>query len=697
MTAVKTIKKANGHVRPIDHEARQLAVEKLESSGLTEAHLQLLQLDVLSGAETQGLHPAFQPLPAIRFNYLGPDGAPLRPLPQWPPFYRLRYLKTPNDVASKLTKQKPRRYVQPPSSGVAAYLPPNMDGWTDIFLDPEVPLIITEGELKAAKACDAGLPTIGLGGVFNFRSAQLGIALLPELEAVEWRKRYVYLIYDSDFRTNELVCWALKALADELFMRGALPHFVPLPELNPEGKTGLDDYLVQQADPGTSLRELIHQQAQPLTLSRSLWQLNEQVLYVQDPGLIIKRVSGQKLSPAAFKDHHFAAASHVEQELRPDGTVSLKQVSAAKAWLGWPLRHEVGGLGYFPGKPKILEADQPHLTRYNTWPGWGAEPEKGDVGLWLRLLDYLFTGAPEAKAWFIRWLASPVQHPGTKLFTYSLIHGIKHGTGKSLVGYTLGRVYGRNFTEITQNNLEDSFNGWMIDKQFVLADDVTGSDKRHFNDKLKKLVTQQENRINEKFIPSYTVPDCLNWLFTSNQPDSLALEDNDRRAFIHEVPAYLEPLPEEFYMDYDCWLHSNQCGPAMHHWLLQVDLEDFNPNAPALRTAARERMISDVRSDLGSWVRRLINDPEMVLRVGDVKVVGDLFTNRYLLQLYDPMGVKRVTANGLGRELRRAGVPQVCDGQTVPGPEGPDRYYILRNHERWMKATRLQIQKYLQK
>ena len=681
---------------PVDREALELAVEKLESSGLTAGHLQTLHLDVLSGAMTSALSPSFQALPSLRFNYLGPTGKPLRPMPMWPEFYRLRYLRTPND-ATRLTKAKPRRYVQPPGSGVCCYLPPNVSQWQEIFDDHNQPLIITEGELKAAKACDAGLPTIGLGGVFNFRSAQLGLSFLPELEEVRWARRYVYLIYDSDFRTNELVCSALKALADELFLRGALPYFVPLPELSQDGKTGLDDFLVAQADPGQQLGELIHQQAQPLTLSRALWQLNEQVLYVQDPGLIVKRSSGQKLSPFAFKDHHFAAVNHCEQEIRPDGSVSLKQVPAAKSWLTWPLRSEVGGLGYFPGKPRVIEADQPHLTRYNTWTGWGAEPEKGDVSLWLQLLDHLFKGSPESREWFIRWLAYPIQHPGTKLFTYALVHGIKHGTGKSLIGYTMGKVYGRNFVEIKQSNLEGSFNGWTIDKQFVLADDVTGSDKRHFNDQLKKLVSQQENRVNEKFIPEYTVPDCLNWLFTSNQPDSLALEDNDRRSFIHEVPSYLDPLPEGFYMDYDCWLHSNQCGSAMHHWLLNVDLGDFNPNAPALRTAAKERMISDVRSDLGTWVRQLMQDPDHVLRVGEIPIRGDLFTNRYLLDLYDPNGTKKVTANGLGRELRRAGVPQACDGQVVPGPDGADRYYILRNADKWLRADRKQVQKYLEK
>ena len=92
-----------------------------------------------------------------------------------------------------------------------------------------------------------------------------------------------------------------------------------------------------------------------------------------------------------------------------------------------------------------------------------------------------------------------------------------------------------------------------------------------------------------------------------------------------------------------------------------------------------------------------MQDPESVLKVGKVAVKGDLFTNRRLLTLYDPSGAGKVTANGLGRELRRAGVPQVLEGGIVTTPDGPDRFYILRNVEKWLKTSRAQVQKYLEK
>jgi len=682
--------------RQADREALELAEAKLASSGLTLEDAKRLGIDVLSAQETAALHGSFRPRPSIRFSYVDPrDGSPLRPWPSWPAFYRLRYLGEEPKGFEDQAGKKPMRYVQEPDSGLCAYFPALVD-WPSVVGDPDVPLIITEGELKAAKACKEGYPAVGLGGVYSYRSSKLGLSFLDELEAVVWVKRHVYIVYDSDFKTNEMVCQALNDLAEELMRRGAMPHVVTLPDVVDGAKTGLDDYLVSVADPD-ALANLLRERSQPLTIARALWKLNAEVVYVRDPGFVLVQETNQKLAPGAFKDHAYAAEEHCEQVLRADGSVSLKPVSAAAAWLRWPLRREAWGMTYAPGKPKFIEGATPKESRWNAWHGWGVTPAETtkacDVKPFLDLVDHLFTGSdPEAKRWFLQWLAYPLQNPGVKMFSCCLLYGIHHGTGKSLIGYTMKRLYGRNFAEIKQKDIHGDNNGWAENKQFVLGDDITGSDSRHDADVLKSLITQEEMRINIKYVPQFEVPDCINYYFTSNQPDAFFMEDNDRRNFVHEV--IVGPLPREFYVAYKCWLDGE--GPSLlFRWLLGLDLGGFDPHGPAFETVAKRKMISDVKSDVGAWVHRLRTDPEAVLRVGQATVPGDLFTNRQLLALYDPEGRTRTTANGLGRELRRAGVLQVCGGAPVKGPEGQDRYYIVRNAERWATATQAEVSRYL--
>jgi len=525
--------------------------------------------------------------------------------------------------------------------------------------------------------------------VYNWRAKKLGVEWLDSFKPIDWVRRNVYLCFDSDYRINPMVCAALCEFAEELHRRGSFVHLVSLPELPDIDKVGLDDYLVHAGPTANDMfAELLHY-AEPLGLSRPLWQMNRDYAYISNPGLVIdQRDLSNKISPSAFRDHVAAATQYQERVVKKDGSLSFKSVPAAAAWLRWPMRQQSSRLTYTPGEERLI-GDQ-----FNIWPGWGVEPSKGSVKPFTQLVDHIFSGATEgAKEWFLAWCACPLQTPGRKMFSSVVIHGIRHGTGKSLIGYSLGKIYGKNFTEINQMDLHNQFNDWAESKQFVMGDDVTGSNKRADADFLKKMITQSELRINAKYVPSYTVPDCINYFFTSQHPDSFFLEDDDRRFFIHEV--LVGPREQKFYSDYVKWLDN---GGAEHlfHYLLNLDIGDFNPAAPAFKTSAKERMINTGRSDLASWVRQLIFDPEYALSLGSATSAKDLYTSKQLLAFYDPDGHTGTTANGLGRELARAGLRQVCDGKPVRSPDGAQgRYYAVRNVDKWAKASQEQVARHL--
>lgn len=672
--------------KPLAPAVRELAEAKLASSGLTLDDAKMLKIDSLNGVETQAANPRGPAVVSLRFNYLDPlTRKPL--LDHGRNFFRLRYLEKPLTF-DNVTEKKIPRYVQPEHTLPMVYYPANQE-WGEFLKNPGLPLILTEGELKAAKACKEGCPTIAIGGVWSWRAVKRGVLWLPTFDFIAWPERVVNLCFDSDYQTNPEVCQALHALAHELERRGAYAHLITLPSLADFEKTGLDDYLTFGGPTALAdFQKMLHD-AEPLGLSEPLWVLNKKYIYVQDPGLIINEETTAKTSPAAFKDHLEAPAEYLERVFKPDGTVTRRPASAAATWIKWPLRRAVWKLTYQPGQDQFVDGPQ-----FNIWPGWGCNPVKGDVQPWLALIDHLFTGAePAAKKWFLRWCAYPLRYPGLKMFSSAVVHGIRHGTGKSLVGFTLGKIYGKNFTEISQMNLHSAFNEWAEGKQFVMGDDVTGSTQRQDADLLKKMITQNELRINTKYIPSYTVPDCVNYYFTANHPDSFFLEDDDRRFFIHEV--LVVPLDEAFYAEYDLWLNST--GPAaVFDWLLKLDLGDFNPAAPAFRTMARERMITGMQSDLATWVRGLIATPEVILKLGDIAIEKDLFSSKELLQLYDPTNRTNVTANGVARELARAGIRQALGGKPVRLADGQQmRLFIIRRPEVWISASFGEITEHL--
>lgn len=665
----------------------ELGESKLHESGLTLEDAGVLGISFLTGPETKALCPKsknFYPLMSLRLDYFDHNGHPLSDVPGAPPFYRLRYLEEKaKDFDSIADNSRFPKYVQEPHTIPCAYFPKNVD-WSSIIEDVNQPVIFTEGELKSAKACKEGFPTVGLGGVHNWRSYKLGIEWLPSLAALKLVRRNVYICFDSDYKSNEQVCRALKSFGDELQNRGALVHLVTLPQLAADSKTGLDDFLVQSGPDANDQFAALLSEATPLGLCAPLWQMNAHYCYVQDPGLIIDRRTNAKVNPGAFTGHLQAPQVYQERELKKDGTISYKATSAAAKWLKWPLRTEVNRLTYRPGQEDMI-TDR-GLPAYNIWSGWGVEPKKGNAKPFTALVDHVFMGAEAGvKDWFLDWCAYPLQHPGVKLFSSVVIHGIVHGTGKSLLGYTLSKIYGKNFSEISQMDLHNSFNEWAEAKQFVMGDDVTGSNKRADADFLKKLITQQELRVNPKYVASYVVPDCINYFFTSNSPDSFFLEDHDRRFFIHEV--LVGPKSEEFYSRYSAWLYKEGGAAIVFDYLLNRDLSKFNPAAPAMKTEAKERMINTVQSDLGSWCRLLRATPDGVLVMDGKPLKRDLFSSKELCEwFYDPDRKTGTTAGGLGRELLRSGFRQVWHGRPLRMSNGlQGRYFVVRNVEKWIE------------
>lgn len=642
---------------------QNLFKQKMASSGLTTATVKKLRYEVLEAKQIAALK--MPPCIGFKIPYFGLDGA-------LTDFYRIRYLESTKKGFAALTNKKELRYVQPKATLNELYMPPLLD-WQKIAKDKKIPLIITEGELKAAAGCQAGFATIGLGGVWNFRSAEHNLRLLPMFEELELEDRVIVILYDSDSVTNPKVMKAENALAKELMHEGADVKIGRIAVDAPH-KNGLDDVMVAY---GKERVRKILDGSVAYGPCQSLFQLNEEVCYVRNPGLILRLDNLQRMAPRAFTEHAYATRIYTETqvvETKKGASTKMVEKSAAKEWMKWPHRSEVEKVTYAPGQPRVIN------EQLNVWPGWGVEPKEGDVSPWHGLLTWIFGGDTDAQSWFEKWCAFPIQNPGTKLYQSVVMWGIYHGTGKTIIGYTLSKIYGQNATEIKDGNLQETHNEWAENRQFVMGDEITGGDKRGVADRLKSMVTQREIRLNPKYVPSYTVPDCINYYHTSNHPDSFFLEDNDRRYFVWEVKG--KPLEREFYKRYADWMNGQ--GPShLFAYLLSLDLAGFDPAGTAPMTFSKSEMINSAKSDLAGWVSMLKEDPDMVLAIDGTKFGYSLWRSEDLLKIYDPNMRTRVTSNGLARELRRAGFDRVHSGMCCRSLTGHIRLWAVRNIDRY--------------
>ncbi len=136
------------------------------------------------------------------------------------------------------------KYLQRPASGVHLYIPPLA---SRVLGDPSKPLAWTEGEKKAAKVCQEGIPCIGLGGLWNWLEDGKPIAKLDTIAHVE-REEVIYA--DSDIWVRPDLLQPVYAFARELEGRGAKVTVAVIPP-GPDGeKRGLDDFLVQEGMEG---------------------------------------------------------------------------------------------------------------------------------------------------------------------------------------------------------------------------------------------------------------------------------------------------------------------------------------------------------------------------------------------------------------------------------------------------------------
>ena len=200
----------------------KIVLGDLRRGGLDQRDAKALRVRPLSLKETVALARVYSESYAIPYFTL--DGTPI------PGVERLRFVGKP--IAGG------RRYFQT-FEGCRLYFPP-LFAWPRIARDPAKPIYFTEGEKKAARACKEGFPTVGLGGVENWRRGAL-----TDLDAFDLVGREVVIVFDApDTTENAQVGRALREFAAELRRRGARVGEKRLPDLDPPNKTGLDDFLV---------------------------------------------------------------------------------------------------------------------------------------------------------------------------------------------------------------------------------------------------------------------------------------------------------------------------------------------------------------------------------------------------------------------------------------------------------------------
>lgn len=632
-------------------DIKKLGLADLARSGLTEADARKMKIAFWDAAKTSQVLPGCA-CPALGIPYFTTKGELRKGI------FRARFLGPSLPVS---WDGKTLRYKQSKGTPPAAYFSPLWSVWETVRTKP-VNLVITEGEKKASAVCKVGVPCVGLGGTSSFQQKKKGISFLPELSAFTWEGRTVYLAFDSDVATNLHVLRDMQSLAYELARRGATPKIVKFPPLPDGGKCGADDFLVARGK--DAFLELLEKSATDEQV-QAVWDYNAKVAFVHAPhGILVEDSKSLQIRTRAECREKFI---HDTSMVVRGG--KLVKVLRFDIWFENAARIEYQGLTYRPGSPEVVDGCR------NRWKGLAVEPVKGSIGPWQDLLDFLFASAePGHRLWFERWCGYPIKHLGTKCESAVGVLSRNTGLGKTLVGETLMKIYGEeNSILIHDNNLDSDFNGWALEKQFVLVDELPSFHARARANQLKPLITQHSVLINQKYLEPFTLPDFCNYYLTTNQPDAFVVDENDRRFFVHETPA--DPMPRKFYDAYGAWLDNGGPSALLHYFLNTLDYGDFHPREKPPMTEAKANAVAFTQPEFEDWLKHQF----LPNRDGT-----ELFSTADLCTRFNTSAVRRITHAQAGLFLRKMGFRVVRQVQ-IGGVR--DHYRALANHAHWEKAA----------
>lgn len=559
----------------------QPLLDHFERSGLSEAHLRRIAVtDVpVAGDSHVKLHAI-----AAKIPYFDVDGRQTG-------FYRLRALVETQDSEGKAI-----RYRQPSGSGNHVYFAPLLRRpWREVVGDAAQRVLITEGEKKAACACALGISTIALGGVSNWVS---GGEPIPDLDLLTWSGREVYVVFDSDIKTNFHVTIAAEKLAAELRGRGAKVRIALLPGSD-QGKCGLDDFLVKDLDSAAERLEAVLRAA--VKHVDPMLALNEELAVVMVGGkaLVLREtVKPDGGREVAFPRPHEVAPAYANRFVTREVDGKSKRLNVFDLWMKSEYRRQYDRV--------VFEPQGCAPSEYNLWQGFSVKPKPGTCDLFLaHIRDVICNGDEELNRYVLRWLATLVQQPGLLPGVALVLRG-KQGTGKGMFVNTIGRLLGQHYVQVSSSDkLLGNFNGHTRNAVLLYGDEAFWAGDKRLEGVLKALITEPQRTIENKGLDAYQIRNVVHLILATNHDWAVPADMDDRRFLVLHVndghaddKAYFGALSAE--MDSDGL-------SALLHFLLNYPAGDIRsepvPKTPAL-LEAKLRTLSPIAS---FWLACLVN------------------------------------------------------------------------------------------
>lgn len=326
-----------------------------------------------------------------------------------------------------------------------------------------------------------------------------------------------------------------------------------------------------------------------------------------------------------------------------------------------------------------LIVDENGIRKLNTWKDGGVAAAEGDASLWLDHLRYLLPGDGERR-WLLQYLAHLVQRPAVKIKSAILLQS-KQGVGKNILVRAIKRMFHENdVREVYGGVLGERWQAELGNVRLLALDELQIDELKTAYNRLKRWATEEFQSVERKGVDAFNVRTPRGIIIMTNSDKPMAIEHDDRRLFVCKVEA---PKRERsYYRHLEEVGHSDESVAAFKHYLLNVDLSDFDANAEPPRTGAKEELIR-------------ASAPVLEQVIVDLRETGSAPFNRPVYLAEDVAEAveermrKTITVQQITPILKRLGDCKRSTKTSVPRLGRSPRGYVWawQEVEKWMDAS----------
>ncbi len=246
--------------------------------------------------------------------------------------------------------------------------------------------------------------------------------------------------------------------------------------------------------------------------------------------------------------------------------------------------------------------------RLELYTGLAITPQKGDCSLILQHIREVWCcGNEMLYEYVINWLARMFQLPGEPAETAIVLRS-GEGSGKNIIADIFAEAFGPHGGTYTKGgDITGRFSDHLATCVFAFLNEAIWGGDKQAEGTLKALITDKIITYEKKYLPKFSIRNCLHILMASNNDWVAPVGMDDRRYCYLDVSEKYKNDQEYFGLLFD-QIKSGGKGAIVWH-LLNHDISDFNPRMmPVSQSETRKDNKLRTRGSVALWWDDILDD-----------------------------------------------------------------------------------------